>query len=133
MLRKLCVSSVLAVLLLVSVGMSLAAAAPTNAKNSSSLSLDCGAAGTYSVVVNGNGALTPGHVLAGNGVNLIPVALDITGTYQGQTVFTQMTAKHGTMTGRQDQVVQCSVTGTIMSADVTGTVAAVVVPVGNAS
>lgn len=47
-------------------------AAPLNAPNAQIVPLDCGPAGTFDVVVNGNGDWTPGHRLDGNGV-VIPV------------------------------------------------------------
>ena len=50
-----------------------APAAPVNAPNAELVTLDCGAAGTFDVVVNGNGEWAPGHLLDGNGV-VIPVA-----------------------------------------------------------
>jgi hypothetical protein len=56
-----------------------AAAAPVNAPNALQLTLDCGEAGTFDVVVNGNGRFAPGHIVGG-GV-LIPVAF-------GETTFT---------------------------------------------
>jgi len=56
-----------------------AAAAPVNAPNALEVALDCGAAGTFDVVVNGNGQFAPGHIVGG-GV-LIPVAF-------GPTTFT---------------------------------------------
>lgn len=50
-----------------------AVAAPVNAPNAEIVTLDCGDAGTFDVVVNGNGEWTPGHLLDGNGV-VVPVA-----------------------------------------------------------
>jgi hypothetical protein len=50
-----------------------AAAAPVNAPNATTVPLDCGAAGTFEVVVNGNGAFSPGHIVGDGGV-LVPVA-----------------------------------------------------------
>ena len=50
-----------------------APAAPVNAPNAQEFTLDCGTAGTLVVVVNGNGAFTPGHLVDGPGVG-IPVA-----------------------------------------------------------
>ena len=57
-----------------------AAAAPVNAPNAQLVALDCGEAGAFDVVVNGNGPWTPGHLLDGNGV-VIPVAF-------GESAFT---------------------------------------------
>jgi len=50
-----------------------AAAAPVNAPNAQTVALDCGEAGTFEVVVNGDGAWSPGHDLNSNAI-LIPVA-----------------------------------------------------------
>jgi len=50
-----------------------APAAPTDAPNATVVTLDCGGAGTFDVVVNGNGQWTPGHLLSGNGV-VVPLA-----------------------------------------------------------
>jgi hypothetical protein len=57
-----------------------ATAAPVNAPNAEIVALDCGDAGTFDVVVNGNGVWTPGHDLNSNAV-LIPVAF-------GESTFT---------------------------------------------
>jgi hypothetical protein len=57
-----------------------AVAAPVNAPNALTVTLNCGDAGTFDVVVNGNGVWTPGHLLDGNGV-VIPVAF-------GESTFT---------------------------------------------
>src|SRR6185369_12167996 len=50
-----------------------AAAAPVNAPNAQTVALDCGEAGTFQAVVNGDGAWSPGHDLNSNAI-LIPVA-----------------------------------------------------------
>jgi hypothetical protein len=50
-----------------------AAAAPVNAPNAIQVPLDCGDAGTFEVVVNGNGAFSPGHIVGDGGV-LVPFA-----------------------------------------------------------
>jgi len=57
-----------------------ASAAPSNAPNATEVTLECGGAGTFDVVVNGNGEWTPGHLLAGNGV-VVPLSFgEQTGT-----------------------------------------------------
>jgi hypothetical protein len=53
-----------------------AAADPLNAKNSSILTADCGAAQVM-VVVNGNGEFTPAHVIGSTAV-FIPTAFNLT-------------------------------------------------------
>ncbi|MGN6189311.1 MAG: hypothetical protein ACTHOE_10450 [Conexibacter sp.] len=50
-----------------------ASAAPTNAPNAQTVTLDCSQAGTFEVVVNGSGAWSPGHDLNSNAI-LIPVS-----------------------------------------------------------
>ena len=50
-----------------------ALAAPIGAPNAVVVSLDCGTAGAFDVVVNGNGEWAPGHRLDGNGV-VIPLS-----------------------------------------------------------
>ena len=50
-----------------------ASAAPSNAPNATVVTLDCGSAGTFDVVINGNGEWSPGHLLSGNGV-VIPLS-----------------------------------------------------------
>jgi hypothetical protein len=61
-----------------------AGAAPVNAPSAQTVSLDCGSAGTYQIVTNGNGQFTPGHDLNSNRV-LIPVAF-------GEQTFTETDA-----------------------------------------
>lgn len=58
-----------------------AGAAPTNAKNALRVPINCGSAGTFTVVSMGNGAFTPGHIVGSNAV-LIPIAFGpFTGTF----------------------------------------------------
>jgi hypothetical protein len=54
-----------------------AVAAPVDAPNAEVVTLDCGDAGTFNVVLNGNGEWTPGHLLDGNGV-VIPLSFSET-------------------------------------------------------
>jgi hypothetical protein len=61
-----------------------ASAAPSKAPNATVVTLDCGGAGTFDVVINGNGEWSPGHLLAGNGV-VVPLAFgEQTGTVRDQ-------------------------------------------------
>lgn len=55
------------------VGAGAAGAAPTNAKNSETIALDCEVLGAVEVTTIGNGIWTPGHVVGSNTV-LIPYA-----------------------------------------------------------
>lgn len=50
-----------------------APAAPTGSPNATVVTLDCGGAGTFDVVINGNGEWSPGHLLDGNGV-VVPLS-----------------------------------------------------------
>jgi hypothetical protein len=50
-----------------------AAADPVNAPHAQQVAVDCGEAGSFQVVTNGNGAFTPAHDLSSNKV-LIPVS-----------------------------------------------------------
>ena len=54
----------------------IASADPTNAKNPQFITAICGGE-EVSVVVNGNGTFTPGHVVGGTGM-FIPIAFDLT-------------------------------------------------------
>jgi hypothetical protein len=117
--------------MLAGIGLGMAGAAPTNAKNTFSFQATCDNGQSYTVVVNGNGAFTPGHILTGNDENAIPVALDLTFTdLNGNVVFSQVAAKNGQMNGRQ--TTNCSLNQTIPGEGTfTGTATVVIVPVGH--
>jgi hypothetical protein len=76
MLRRLCVALTLGILLLAALAQG-AAADPTNAKNSLTFPATCDDGQTVQVVVNGNGAFTPAHVVGSTAV-FIPQAFNIT-------------------------------------------------------
>ena len=61
MLRRLCVTLTLGILMMVALAQG-AAADPINAKNNLSFPADCGGQ-TVQFVLNGNGDFTPGHVV----------------------------------------------------------------------
>jgi len=92
-----------------------ASAAPVNAPNAQEFTLDCGAAGTIEVVVNGNGAFTPGHLLDGPGV-LIPVAFGevtiVVRDAEGNVIdeFTDEGATKGRARARGRERVSCTFT-----------------------
>jgi hypothetical protein len=76
MLRRLCVAVTLGILLLAALAQS-AAADPINAKNSLTFPADCDDGQMIQVVVNGNGAWSPAHVVGSTAV-FIPQAFDLT-------------------------------------------------------
>ena len=76
MLRRLCVALTLGILLLAALAQG-AAADPINAKNSLTFPATCDDGQTIQVVVNGNGAWSPAHVVGSTAV-FIPQAFDLT-------------------------------------------------------
>ena len=76
MLRRLCVALTLGILMLAALAQS-AAADPINAKNSLTFPADCDDGQMIQVVVNGNGAWSPAHVVGSTAV-FIPQAFDLT-------------------------------------------------------
>jgi hypothetical protein len=94
-----------------------ALAAPANAPNAIVATLDCGGAGVFDVVVNGNGEWTPGHLLAGNGV-VVPLSFgEETGTVrdpEGTVVdqFTEPATTKGRARARGRERVSCTYSAT---------------------
>jgi hypothetical protein len=76
MLRRLCVTLTLAILMLAALAQS-AAADPINAKNSLTFPATCDDGQTIQVVVNGSGAWSPAHVVGSTAV-FIPQAFNLT-------------------------------------------------------
>ena len=76
MLRRLCVTLTLGILMLAALAQG-AAADPINAKNSLTFPATCDDGQTVQVVVNGNGEFTPAHVVGSTAV-FIPQAFDLT-------------------------------------------------------
>jgi hypothetical protein len=109
-----------------------APAAPTDAPNAVVATLDCGSAGTFDVVVNGNGEWTPGHVLAGNGV-VVPLSFgEQTGTVrdpEGNVVdqFTEPATTKGRARARGRERVSCTFSATFTDDGLTITVTGSVV------
>ena len=88
---------------------SAAVAAPGNAPSATSFELECDNGEPYTIVLNGNGPFTPGHVVDGNGRNLIPVAFSIEGVDQdGNLVFSDSGSKRGQMTGLTGRLTDCT-------------------------
>jgi hypothetical protein len=76
MLRRLCVALTLGILMMAALAQG-AAADPINAKNSLTFPVTCDDGQTVQVVLNGNGAFTPAHVVGSTAV-FIPQAFDVT-------------------------------------------------------
>jgi hypothetical protein len=76
MLRRLCVALTLGILMLAALAQG-AAADPIDAKNSLTFPATCDDGQTIQVVVNGNGAWSPAHVVGSTAV-FIPQAFDLT-------------------------------------------------------
>jgi hypothetical protein len=76
MLRRLCVALTLGILMLAALAQ-VAGADPTNAKNNLTFPATCDDGQTVQVVVNGNGAWSPAHVV-GSTAMFIPQAFDLT-------------------------------------------------------
>jgi hypothetical protein len=76
MLRRLCVALTLGILLLAALAQG-AAADPINAKNSLTFPVTCDNGQAVQVVLNGNGAFTPAHVVGSTEV-FIPEAFNVT-------------------------------------------------------
>ncbi len=131
MVRRLVASGVVIAIMLAGIGLAAAGAAPTNAKNSFEFSGTCDNGQNYDFVVNGNGTMTPGHILSGNGENAIPVALDLTATDgSGNVIFSVNAAKNGHMNGRE--TTSCDLNAPFPGGGTfTGTAEVVVVPVGH--
>ncbi len=92
---------------LLSVGV--ASAAPTNAPNAETFLLECDNGESYTVVVNGNGTFTPGHIIDGDGGVLIPVAFTFEAVdADGNVLFSESIAKNGKMKGLTGDLIVCT-------------------------
>jgi hypothetical protein len=90
-----------------------AQAAPTNAKSAELIDLTCTNGATYSIVANGNGDFSPGHILDAEGQTLIPVAFHFVGmNASGAVIFDESIAKPGQMTGLSGDLIDCTFTAT---------------------
>jgi hypothetical protein len=112
-------------------------AAPTNAKKAELVDLTCTNGAVYSIVANGNGLFSPGHILEAEGHNLIPVTFHFVGVNEnGDVLFDETIAKPGQMAGLTGDLVECSFTETETDPDtgevltITGTVTLFVAPRG---
>jgi hypothetical protein len=114
-----------------------AGAAPTNAKLAELVDLTCANGATYSIVANGNGLFSPGHILDAEGRNLIPVEFRFVGVNEsGDVLFDETIAKPGQMSGLSGDLVECTFTETETDPEsgetvtITGTVTVFVTPRG---
>jgi hypothetical protein len=114
-----------------------AAAAPINAPSAGSFNLTCANGVVYTIVTNGNGAFTPGHILDAEGKTLIPVAFHFVGVNEsGAVLFDESIAKPGQMNGLSGDLLDCTFsetetdpeTGEILT--INGTVTLFVAPRG---
>ncbi len=105
------VIAIVSSLLLVALTGGVVSAAPTQAKSASTFLLDCANGQTYTIVVNGNGDFTPGHIVDSDGRNVIPVAFDITATINGTVAFHDFSVKPGQKKGLRGDVISCSFSG----------------------
>lgn len=108
--RMIALTLALTIVGLMSVGM--ASAAPTNAPNAEIGELACDNGESYTVVVNGNGTFTPGHIIEGDGNNLIPVAFTFEATDgDGNVLFSDSISKRGKMKGLAGDLIVCTFGG----------------------
>lgn len=106
-------------------------AAPSNAPNAITATLDCGSAGTFDVVVNGRGEWGAGHLLDGNGV-VVPLSFAeetaVVRDAEGNVVdqFTEPATTKGRARARGRERVTCAYTATVQddgfTVTITGTV-----------
>jgi hypothetical protein len=113
------------------VGVGAASAAPTNAKKADFVELICDNGTTYSIVVNGNGQFSPGHILDAEGNNLIPVWFNfLVVDESGEVLFDVTVAKPGEMNGLSGDLMECTFTEIDEGLTINGTVMLFVVPRG---
>ncbi len=139
MIRRMLVSLGL-VLMLATAAVGTVGADPVNAKNAQLIEVVCGGQ-TLTVVVNGRGQFTPGHIIGSTG-NLIPQAFTFTVTatdaMTGEVLFsgTDTVAKGGQRQGLQDRLTTCTFSQTFTDPEtgvtftVSGTVTAFITPRG---
>jgi hypothetical protein len=94
-------------LLLAALTGGVAGAAPGHAKGASTFLLTCDNGQIYTIVTNGNGDFTPGHIIDSGGGEVIPVAFDITVSLNGDVIEHDITVKPGQKHGLQGDVFTC--------------------------
>lgn len=110
-------------------------AAPTNAPNAEAIPITCDNGASYTVISNGNGTFTPGHIIDDDGRVLIPVAFVFEGMdSSGNVIFSESVSKKGKMKGLSDDLIVCTFGGTFEengeTFTFTGTVTLFVAPRG---
>ena len=78
--KALAISAAAGIVATMGLGATAAGAAPVKAKSAQQIALHCTALGDVTVVINGNGTWTPGHVVGSTRV-LKPYEIHITGTF----------------------------------------------------
>ena len=107
------ITMILSLMTLALLSVGLASAAPSNAPNAETFPLECDNGESYTLVVNGNGTFTPGHIIEGNGNNLIPVAFTFEATDgDGNILFSDSISKQGKMKGLKGDLIVCTFGGT---------------------
>jgi hypothetical protein len=122
---------VASLLVLASLSVGVASAAPTNAKKGDIVELVCDTGETYTLAVNGNGLFTPGHILDNDGQVLIPVSFRFVGTdADGNVLFDDTISKRGQMNGVTGDLITCTFEETDEGITIHGTVILFVAPRG---
>jgi hypothetical protein len=85
-----------------------ASAAPINAKKGQTFDVTFDNGQTHTIATNGSGSLTPGNIIAGETGELIPVAVEVTGTLNGEVVFHEVAVKQGNMNGVSGDLMHCA-------------------------
>jgi len=116
------ITMLLSIMLVALFSVGVASAAPTKSPNAETFDLACDNGETYTLVVNGNGDYTPGHIISGDGRNLIPVAFTFEATdANGDVLFSESIAKKGQMQGLTGDLFTCTFSETFVEDGQTNT------------
>jgi hypothetical protein len=122
---------IVSLLVMASLSVGAASAAPTNAKKGEVLEVTCDNGETYTVAVNGNGLFTPAHILDNDGRVLVPVSFRFVGTdADGNVLFDDTISKRGQMNGVVGDLVTCTFETDDDGVTIQGTVILFVAPRG---
>jgi hypothetical protein len=117
-MRSIRILLLVSIVSLAALSVSVASAAPANAPSSTSFDLACDNGETYTIVLNGNGPFTPGHVIDGNGRTLIPVAFAVEGVDEdGNLIFSDSGSKKGRMNGLTGRMTDCTFSDIVETPD----------------
>jgi hypothetical protein len=104
---------IFSLLLVALMSVSVASAAPTNAPNVEAFLIECDNGQSYTVVANGNGSFSPGHIVAGDGRVVIPVAFTFVAMdAAGNVIFNESFGKKGQRKGVAGDLITCTFGGT---------------------